>query len=197
MAEDLHDSLGPQLSIIKLYIDALKNQELGLEKKRYLIDSSEETIKEAIIQVKNIAYNLLPNLLSDFGLDMAIRSFCDKIMEVSTIGIDYTFIDYPSDLDRHVESMIFRVIKELLNNTLKHAEATKIDIQLYFDKDLLVVDYHDNGIGFDINSVKNNEGRGLTNINNRIDYISGRIDFGSESGKGMQVRIEVDRKYLT
>lgn len=197
MAEDLHDSLGPQLSIIKLYIDALKNPALDLEKKRYLIDSSEETIQEAIIQVKNIAYNLLPNLLIDFGLDMAIRSFCDKIMEVSAIEIDYTFIDYPSNLDRHVESMIFRVIKELLNNTLKHAEATKIDIQLCFDRELLVVDYRDNGVGFDINSVKTSERRGLTNINNRIDYISGRIDFESEPGTGMQVRIEVDRKYLT
>lgn len=197
MAEDLHDSLGPQLSIIKLYIDALKDETISFDKKSYLIESSEEVINEAITQAKNIAYNLLPNLLSDFGLDIAIKSFCDKVNELNQIKINYSSIDYPSNLNRHVETMLFRVLKELLNNTIKHANAEKIDIQVYFEKEKLVIEYEDDGDGFELKSASNSDSRGLTNIYSRIRYISGQIEFESKPGKGTNVKILVDKSYLT
>lgn len=196
IADDLHDSLGPQLSIIKLYIEALKNNDLPLEKKHYLIDSSSEAIEEAISQVKIISYNLLPNLLSDFGLEMAIRSFCEKINEVKKIQIHFTSTHYPANLDRHVETMLFRVVKELMNNTIKHADAKRIDIKMVYEKNILLIYYSDNGKGFNPESFSNIEKRGLTNIYKRIDYISGKIDLKSSPGKGIQVKIEVNEKYL-
>jgi signal transduction histidine kinase len=196
MADDLHDSLGPQLSIIKLYIEALKNNDLPLERKHFLIDSSAEAIEEAISQAKIIAYNLLPNLLSDFGLDMAIRSFCKKINEVNKIKVTYSSSNYPTDLDRHTETMLFRVIKELINNTLKHANAKIIDIKLSFVEKKLMIDYYDNGKGFDPGEVSNTEKRGLTNIYSRINYISGKINLESKPGKGTRVRIMVEERFL-
>ena len=196
MAEDLHDSLGPQLSIIKLYIDALKDETLPIEKKRYLIETSKEIITDAISQAKNIAYNLLPNLLSDFGLDMAIKSFCDKVNELNHIRINYSSIDYPTNLNRHTETMLFRVVKELINNTIKHADADRIDIQMYFEKNKLFIDYADDGVGFELKPLSDSESRGLTNIYSRINYISGKIEFESKPGNGTKVKIIVNKKYL-
>jgi two-component system NarL family sensor kinase len=83
-----------------------------------------------------------------------------------------------------------------LNNTLKHAKATEIDIHIYFEKEKFKIDYQDDGIGFDMNSVASKDGRGLTNIYNRIDYISGKVDLESKPGVGTHVKIEVERKYL-
>lgn len=196
IAEDLHDSLGPQLSIIKLYTDALKDSAMSEERRQYMIGSSIELIMEAIFQVKNISYNLLPSLLSDFGLDMAIRSFCDKIIEVSEIEINYTSIDYPSDFNRHTETMLFRVVKELVNNTIKHANAKRIDILMYIEEENLIINYRDDGSGFEIQSDHGEESRGLANINSRIYHISGKINYKSELGKGTEVRISVNTQNL-
>ena len=195
-AEDLHDSLGPLLSTIKLFINALKDPTLLQEKKDYLINSSDEILVEAISTAKNISYNLLPSVLSDFGLYMAIRSFCDKISEVSGIVIRYSAMDYPSNLNRHLESMLFRIVKELINNTIKHADASQIEIRLYFVEEFLHIDYSDNGKGFDYNSTRDDGRLGLVGILNRINYIKGNIDFVTSQGNGVNVSISVDKKNL-
>ena len=196
IAEDLHDSLGPLLSTIKLFINALKDTTITQEKKEYLIDNSNEILVEAITTAKNISYNLLPNLISDFGLFMAIRSFCDRISEVSSISIHCSSENYPSNLNRNLETMLFRIVKELINNTIKHAEASAIEINLFFDEAFLHIDYADNGKGFDFNSARNNKCLGLVNIINRINYIKGNIDFITSPGNGSKVFILIDKKKL-
>jgi len=200
MAEDLHDSLGPLLSTIKLFINALKNSSLSATKNQYLIESAEDIISEAITSAKNIAYNLLPNLLSDFGLDTAIQSYCNQIKHATKIELKYLSHDYPSNYNRKVETMLFRIIKELLNNTIKHAEANHVDISMYFDEQFLLIDYLDDGKGFEMdekNMAKNNSQRGLVNIFNRINYINGNINLKSSIGDGICVKIWIDKKYLT
>jgi len=200
MAEDLHDSLGPLLSTIKLYINALNETSISDEKRQFLIQNTERIITEAITSAKNIAHNLLPNLLSDYGLDKAIRSYCNQIKEATSIKLNYSSHDYPSNNNRKVETMLFRIIKELLNNTIKHAEANQVDISMYFDKQFLRVDYSDNGKGFEMDKIfisKNDAQRGLINIFNRVNYINGKINFKSSIGNGVHVEIWIDKKNIT
>ena len=199
MAEDLHDSLGPLLSATKLFINSLKSPSLTKEKQKYLIDSAEKVIADAIASAKDVAYNLSPNLLRDFGLEMAIRSFCNQIEQASNVKIIYLSEDYPSNYNRKVETMLFRILKELLNNTIKYAEAKTINIKLYFEDQFFQIDYNDDGKGFemDSNNITEKETKhGLVNIFNRINYIKGNIDFKSSIGNGVQVKIWVDKKYL-
>lgn len=195
-AEDLHDSLGPLLSTIKLFINALKDSSLPQERKEYLINSAEDILLEAIATVKDIAYNLLPNLLSDFGLEMAIRSFCDKIKEVTNININYSSEGYSTNYNRHIETMLFRIVKELTNNTIKHASANSIDIKLYFDEEFFHIDYIDNGKGFDFNMARDNNQRGLINIFSRVNYLKGDIKYITSPGEGVKVSIKVEKKSL-
>ncbi len=200
MAEDLHDSLGPLLSSAKLFINALKNQSsLYIKEHQYLIESAEEIISEAITSAKNVAYNLSPNLLRDFGLDLAVRYFCNQIKNASNIEINYSSDDYPSNYNRKIETMLFRVIKELINNTIKHAAANTVNIRMYFDNRFFRIDYSDDGKGFemDANNMTDKDSKhGLINIFNRINYIKGNIDFKSGIGKGVKIKIWVYKKYL-
>ncbi|MGE0077861.1 MAG: ATP-binding protein [Bacteroidales bacterium] len=195
-AEDLHDSLGPLLSTTKLYINALKDSAQSEERRLNLINSAEETLFESIATVKEIAYNLLPNLLSDFGLDMAVRSFCCKVSEASSITIVYHSAEYPTNLNRHMETTLFRVIKELVNNTIRHAKADRIDVKLYFVDEFLCVDYIDNGVGFDFTKERSGDHRGLMNIFNRVHYLNGKIDFVTNPGGGVCVTIKVEKNKL-
>ncbi|MCG6186230.1 sensor histidine kinase [Maribellus maritimus] len=197
LAQDLHDSLGPLLSTIKLFINALKDPLVSHKKRTYLINNAENIIEEAILSAKNVAHNLLPNLLSDFGLDVAVKSFCDQIQQVTNIKIDYSSKDYSSNFNRKVETMLFWVLKELLNNTVKHSGANKIYISMYFEKDFFHINYSDNGKGFYMDKENLSESStklGLTNIFNRVKYIGGNIHFESE--EGVLVKIWLDKKKL-
>ncbi len=196
MAEDLHDSLSPQLSIIKLYIDALKNTSQPEDKRKMIIDNAESTISEAIALAKQISFNLLPNLLSDFGLERALQSFCSKVNEISPVTVNFISMNYPSGLDRNTELMLFRVVKELINNTLRHANAKNININLSLVDEILLLEYHDDGKGFEIGGERDKESRGLSNIQNRIQYLSGNIKIESKPGEGMHVLIDIEMKIL-
>jgi len=199
IAEDLHDSLGPLLSTIKLFINALKDSSIKPSKQKYLIDNTEKIINESIASVKNIAHNLLPHLLNDFGLDMAIQSFCNQLRQASEIKINYYSKDYPSDFNRKVEIMLFRIIKELLNNTLKHANASEININMYLGSKYLYIEYSDDGDGFvmDKLNIPINSKNGLVNVFNRINYINGEIDFKSELGEGVYAKLWIDKHTLS
>ncbi len=199
IAEDLHDSLGPLLSTIKLFINALKDSSIKPSKQKYLIDNTEKIINESIASVKNIAHNLLPHLLNDFGLDMAIQSFCNQLRQASEIKINYYSKDYPSDFNRKVEIMLFRIIKELLNNTLKHANASEININMYLGSKHLYIEYSDDGDGFvmDKLNIPINSKNGLVNVFNRINYINGEIDFKSELGEGVYAKLWIDKHTLS
>lgn len=192
-AEDIHDSLGPLLSTIKLYINTIQNDNYNEQQKKDMIVKADEVIDEAIISAKNIANNLLPNVLKDFGLDKAIGTFCEKIKEVNIIQINYQCLNYYRNLSQNTETMLFRVVKELINNTIKHAHARNINITLDMDGDFLKLDYADDGIGFDIKSVEDNSAakHGIQNIFSRINTINGTIHFSKGNENGVQVKIHV------
>jgi signal transduction histidine kinase len=195
-AEDLHDGLGPLLSTIKLFVSALKDKSLHDDKREYLINNTEQILKEAISTTRNISYNLLPNQLNDFGLDVAIKSFCERVSVASGINIMYNSSDYPTNLDRHTETMLFRIVSELINNTIKHAGATDIEIKMYFDDNQLHIDYFDNGKGFDLMANFDKKRQGLANLVNRAKYINGNIDFITSPGNGLKVLIWIEKGNL-
>ena len=93
--------------------------------------------------------------------------------------------------DNDTKAILFRVLQELINNTIKHAEASKINIKFEKDNNQIKIQYHDNGKGFDFEKIVNSDkaGLGLKNILNRINTLGGTIDFSSEEGKGLNVDI--------
>lgn len=173
-AKDLHDSIGPLLSSINLYLSALKQTDES-EKKESIIKVSREAVNEALVSIKEISNNLSPHILSDFGLEKAIDSFTQKLQISERINISFHADNLNKRLNEQVEVVIYRVVTELIHNTIKHAKAENIEINLSREKDELKLIYIDDGIGFDIRKLESGKakGMGLYNILSRVRSLNG------------------------
>jgi len=184
-ARDLHDELGPILSGIKMYSGLLQRKckddaEDTLNKIIELVDSAVQTSR-------NLSSNVIPGVLIDFGLNQAIKGFIEQFDGENAPSIHFDS-NLNSRLEQNTEISLFRIIKELVNNSLKHADASVIDIQLFESKGKkITLFYEDDGIGFDMEKARNNvseSGIGLRNINNRLDMINASYKYETSPGEG-------------
>jgi len=194
LASDLHDGLGPVLSAINLYFQAYidetnKDSKNAIESKLRLI------IDNAAGDVSRISHNISPFILEKFGLVTALENFINILSSAEKIKFNLEFPKFDR-LILNQELIIYRSITELINNSLKHSEATQISIQLKVENGYLFVDYSDNGKGFDVNSFhQKNAGIGLMNIQNRIQTLNGSMKLFSEEQKGMSANFSIPIKF--
>ncbi|HKL08639.1 MAG TPA: PAS domain S-box protein [Bacteroidales bacterium] len=176
LASDIHDEIGPLLSSLKVYIESLNPK--GEEAKQiYIKTKLQELIKETVDNVREVSNAISPYILNKYGLEAAIKSFIQKTENVISIRFKSNVKDKRFPLK--TEIVYFRIIKELLNNTLKHARAKNIDVNLQYSNGELQLCYKDDGIGLDkkhLSSAKA-QGMGLFNIINRVNSIQGDYKF--------------------
>lgn len=168
----------------------MKHDKASLE----IVENTELVINEAIKSLKEISDNLSPHILNNFGLVRALTNFTNKINVTKTIRINLITKLKDERFDSNVEVVLYRVICELINNTIKHAQAKKINITLTISDDYLSIVYKDDGKGFDVNKVIEQpatSGMGFSNIYSRINSLKGEINIESESKKGTLVTIKV------
>jgi PAS domain S-box-containing protein len=194
IAKDLHDGLGPLLSSIKLYVNEIQSDETELHEKADLIKYTNELIDDAVSSTRTIANNLMPGIIADYGLLKALQSFCNKINISRSLNIVFNAPEEIKRYDSTIEITLYRVLMELINNTLKHAQASNISINFAETGNNLIVEYSDDGIGFNITEKLNDpkSGLGLNNIISRIKSVYGTCDFQSKPGQGTKVKIEID-----
>ncbi len=194
-AADLHDDLGPILSTIKLYTDVLKRGDHKNIDKGETVENINELIDIAIRTSREISNRIRPNVLQDFGLAAAITEFCSFINEAKSIKIDLRTEQYTIAKRGIEESILFQVTKELINNTLRHAQAKNVLIDLKSIDSQIIFYYRDDGTGFDQDAaMKNRSGLGLYNILNKVKTINGTCDLNTTRGKGMFMTISVKLK---
>ena len=192
-AKDLHDGMGALLSSINIYLNLFELDKFGKDEIPKIIQDMKDLINEAILSSKEIANNIKPNVLSNFGLIVSIKSFCEKLNTTRVIEIDFDSKNFSCKLDHNTEVILFRVINELINNTLKHATATKAHLSISNTPELLKLLYSDNGIGFDVkNSIRlGEENMGLKNIITRVKTINGIINIISKKGDGQKTEVKI------
>ena len=191
-AADLHDELGPVLATIKLYTDLLKSKPIDDQKSVELIKNIDELTELSISTTKDLQNQITPSILHEFGLATAIQEFCNYINKTKSIKIDIKVDEYLPIKEKIIETILFQVTKELVHNTLKHASAQNIKIEIKVLNNQLILYYKDNGAGFDFNKkIENKHGLGLNNIVNKIKTIKGKCDFNSRPNKGMFVLITI------
>lgn len=188
-SKELHDGLGPLLSSAKMSLSALKHEKLT-EEQSLMIENTEYVIEEAIRSVREISNNLSPQVLLDFGLSHAIQNFISRIPTLNSIAIHFKPYIKAERFDKDLEIIIYRVVCELINNSLKHSECTTINISLKVENNSLILKYTDNGKGFNPQDVMDC-GMGLSNITSRIGSLGGNIEITSSIGKGMTAQAEV------
>ena len=193
-ATDLHDSIGPLLSSINLYLSSLGKFDSVIEKEQ-IIKASVDAVNEALVSIKEISNNLSPHILNDFGLEKAIQSFTNKINLSQTISISFYAEHMEERINEQVEVVIFRVVNELINNTIKHAKATNIEINLSREGNLISLIYIDDGIGFDAKEINagTSTGMGLYNVLSRIRSLNGSHKIKSNPKRGgMMALVEIN-----
>jgi len=183
LASDIHDEVGPLLSSLKMYIEMLGESDEN-EKEKYIKKKLKSLIKESITNVREVSKALSPSLLTEFGLSSAAKSFIKNQEEF--IQINFTTNAKEERFGLKLETVYYRILKELINNTIKHAEASVIDISLEYLNQNLILKYRDDGIGIDKKKFIQHKlnGQGLTNIETRVKTIQGKFKIETEKNKG-------------
>jgi len=197
-ADELHDGLGPILATIKMYVDLIdqSGHSKNLDKKNDVIQNIYDLIDESLQFTKSVANNLMPNIISEYGLIVAIKSFCNKITLTGKLNISLEFQLGNKRLNQILEIMLYRIIIELINNTIKHAYAKKIYVKIVQENNLLNVSYEDDGIGFDIDRILNypeiSDGVGLINVVNRLKSFNGTITFDTKEQSKINILLDLE-----
>jgi two-component system NarL family sensor kinase len=154
-----------------------------------------DMIDTSIKELRRVAHNMMPEMLVKFGLDEALKEYCNSVNSTKLITVRYQSFGMENPAkrpDSSVEIIIYRVVQELLNNTMKHASATEALVQLVREGNRLNVLVEDNGKGFDTALLEKQTGAGWTNIRSRIEYLKGQLELSSDPGKGTTVNIELN-----
>ena len=189
-SKELHDGLGPLLSSARMSLSALARDERSPEQKE-IIDNTTYVIDEAIRSLREISNNLSPHVLNDFGLARGVQNFIDKSAAMHDVKIRFTTNLRSERFDTDVEVILYRVICELINNSLKHAACSAINLSLSQNGTELALDYTDDGRGFNPQAMMDC-GMGLSNISSRINSLGGVFDIASAKGRGMRAAIRVN-----
>ncbi len=193
-AKDMHDSVGPLLSTIKLYVNELNSSAIDADERNEFVGEVNSIIDESIRTIREISNNLMPLTISKYGLINALESFINKVNKTDKINIIFKKVNFEQRLDPNTELILFRVITELINNTLKHANAQNINIDLEKSIDKVNMHFKDDGVGFDIEQIMELEhkGMGLRNIISRIKSISGSFLLDSAVGEGFKIDVSIE-----
>ncbi len=188
-SKELHDGLGPLLSSAKMTLSALDDKMTG-DEKREIIENTTYVIDEAIRALREISNNLSPRLLTDFGLRRAVQNFINRNTSNHNAIIVFDTNIKNERYDSDVEVIFYRVICELINNSLKHAKCSRVDLSLKTNSKELLLSYCDNGKGFNPSEVVDC-GLGLSNITSRVTSLGGELQIVSAEGEGMRASIKL------
>ncbi|HWB24592.1 MAG TPA: sensor histidine kinase [Chitinophagaceae bacterium] len=191
MASDLHDEVGPLLSAVKMNINSLDSQEPG---DKAIIDKVSVYIDEMLAKVREVSNDLMPSSLARKGLYAAVEDLSGRISQSSTITVNAS-CEGPEELAKEKQVHVFRIIQEVIHNSIKHSSASIINIRLRQLPRMLTLDIHDNGKGFDYKKIMaESDGLGLKNILSRVELLGGVMYLDAEPGKGVNYSIEIPKK---
>ncbi len=192
-AKELHDGLGPLLSSVKMAVSSAHTGNNNPQNKEVMIHA-EKLIDESITSLKEISNKLSPHVLNNFGLKKAVKSFITHMAPVDNLNINFDSNLGEKRYPYNTEVVLYRVICELINNSLKHAEARNIYITLMDEADGIRLDYLDDGIGFDSKILEIGEkGMGFANIRSRIKSLNGTIEIYSVPNEGVRVNVKIGK----
>ncbi len=189
IARDLHDGIGGMLASLKMHFSALPANH------HYLASASDyqealQILDETANEVRVTAHNLMPELLLRYGFEEAMRIFCNKAGKGHNLSINFQCLGMQHQLDKNMELSLYRMLQELVQNIIKHANATEALVQVNMFGKKLEVMVEDNGEGIDLSVQKN--GMGLESLRQRIRALNGSIDIDSTPGKGTTVYLQFD-----
>ncbi|MFY7665123.1 tetratricopeptide repeat protein [Flavobacterium sp.] len=191
IASDLHDGVGQLFSAVKMNLSGLFTRvELVRDEDRFLAEKTMALVDESCKEVRVISHKMMPNFLLKSGIASDIRSFIEKV-DAETLKISFESQGFKEQMEFTEETILYRVIQELINNVIKHAQATELHIALNKTNTTISVHIEDNGIGFNLEEALEKGGLGMKNILVRVDYLKGKVHFEANKPSGTIVHIEI------
>lgn len=190
-AREIHDGLGPLLSTIKMSVSSLAELETN-PSALPVIKNTKQAVSEAIKSIQDISNNLSPHILSNFGIVKATRNFINKVNQSKGLKVGFKSNLGDQRFSAALEVVLYRSICELVNNSIKHAKASKVDIEILAKEHHIIVQYNDNGIGFDANQLFTGDkevGTGYFNMLSRVKSMKGKLQVNSNKNQGVHVQI--------
>lgn len=184
LARDLHDGLGGLLSSTKIQLSHLK--EKTTDSAKIEMSNSIQQLDNAVDELRRVAHNLMPDLLLKYGLQEALKEYAAR-MANKHLDIDVQFLSYTESLSKENQLLVYRIIQELVNNSVKHANAKQIIIQVVEDENNYSVTVEDDGKGFDMSKIDLSKSAGFHNIQTRIESLKGTFNFNSDEKLGTSV----------
>jgi signal transduction histidine kinase len=191
LAKDLHDGLGGMLSGIKYSFQTMKGNLIMTPENHQAFERSMDMLDSSIKEMRRVAHNMMPEALLKFGLDTALKDFCNDINQSGALLVTYQSFGMENEVIEQTTAItIYRIVQELINNTMKHAAARTAIVQVSKTNDEISITVEDDGKGFNPIDLQKAKGIGWSNIQSRIEYLKGKVDVKSETGKGTSVLIE-------
>lgn len=188
IGKELHDDVGALLTTTKLYLNQI-SADISTEELEGTTNKMRSLFDMMIMSVRNISQDLRPVILEKLGIIEAVESLVQTLNDSGEIQVSFTDSTIHR-IDASKELNIYRIIQELINNTLKHAQASQISIAFLNEGNQLIINYEDNGIGLQTEKLKHKKGIGLKNIESRLSVLSGTINFkNQQSGTRIEISI--------
>ncbi len=192
VSRELHDNLGQVASLIKINLNTvqLKNPEAAEEKLR----NTKDLVKQLIMDLKQLSVSLSTDKINKIGLVQALKLEEDKLLKTGLFVTELTYPDNMPVIDAEKEIIIYRMVQEILNNTIKHSEATKISLAVQYTNGMLTLLISDDGKGFDVAkklSEPGEMGNGLLNLKGRAKVINATYGIDSVVGEGTISKISI------
>lgn len=189
LAREIHDGVGPMLSTVKHHLESIRTEVHTDNRLREKFDRISDLIDNLATEMRDISHALMPKALMDFGVVSALQNFTERLSN-KKVNIQFLHLGMDTRLPQLLELGLYRIAQELVGNTLKHAQASNINLQLIRHKQSVVLIVEDDGIGFNPSTLENTDGIGIQNIETRAQSLGGICDF--DTGKGIGVTVTVD-----
>ncbi|MEO9892311.1 sensor histidine kinase [Aurantibacter sp.] len=190
LAIDLHDGLGGRLSGISLNLSKL-NKDEPKEYPKVQLQKVMKDLDDSLTELRSIARNMMPETLVKFGLQAALKDYCSS-MTGSDTKVTLQFYGTEKDINLNQQVTMYRVIQELINNAIKHANASEVLVQYMRDGNKVDITVEDNGTGFNKDKLVYKEGgMGIDNLRTRVAYLKGDLEFHSEANEGTTVNVQI------
>ncbi|SHG71595.1 Histidine kinase-, DNA gyrase B-, and HSP90-like ATPase [Winogradskyella jejuensis] len=182
IAQDLHDAISSKLNIVSLTTNVLLGDKEITKKQKETLEQILGITSTTLESSRKIAHDLLPPILEKFGLKAALEELFEEFSKNTNIDIQHDIEDF--SLSESHQLHVFRIVQELINNSIRHGKADELVIFIQQKDSGYSLRYQDNGVGFDVDEVKQKAGIGLQNISSRVRILNGSLEFDSQINKG-------------
>jgi two-component system NarL family sensor kinase len=191
LAGDLHDSVGGMLSTIRVGLTTIAKKLPDPQ----IMEHPKQMLDDTLTSVRRISLDLMPSTLEKFGLIAALREICERFQSAALIPVSFIEHGETTSMGPKGELKVFRIVQELINNAIKHAQASEINVTVSAASAQLIISVEDDGIGFDPSlkhsGTQNGSGLGLYNMENRARLLNATLDFDKQRKKGSKITVTV------